>query len=42
MKDFPADKITGFYCQSVSLTEYLVRAGGQLCESDRADSHLGW
>lgn len=28
MKGFPADNITGFYCQSVSLTEYLVRAGG--------------
>lgn len=28
MKDFPAEKITGFYCESVSLTEYLVRAAG--------------
>jgi hypothetical protein len=28
LKDFPADKITGFYCQSVSLTDYLVRASG--------------
>ncbi|HSQ57979.1 MAG TPA: hypothetical protein VLM40_19805, partial [Gemmata sp.] len=28
MKDFPAEKITGFYCQSVSLAEYLIRAGG--------------
>lgn len=28
LKDFPADRITGFYCQSVSLTEYLVKLGG--------------
>jgi hypothetical protein len=28
LKDFPTDKITAFYCQSVSLTEYLIRAGG--------------
>jgi tetratricopeptide (TPR) repeat protein len=28
MKDFPADKITAFYCESVALTEYLVRAAG--------------
>jgi len=28
LKDFPAEKITGFYCQSVSLTEYLITAGG--------------
>jgi hypothetical protein len=28
MKDFPAEKITGFYCESVSLAEYLIRAGG--------------
>jgi hypothetical protein len=28
LKDFPAEKITGFYCQSVSLTDHLVRAGG--------------
>jgi hypothetical protein len=28
LKDFPAEKITGFYCQSVSLTDYLIRAGG--------------
>jgi hypothetical protein len=28
MKDFPKEKITGFYCESVSLTDYLVRAGG--------------
>lgn len=30
LKDFPPDKVTGFYCQSVSLTEYLIRlAGGE-------------
>ena len=28
LKDFPAEKITGFYCQSVSLADYLIRAGG--------------
>jgi hypothetical protein len=28
MKDFPSEKITGFYCQSVSLADYLIRAGG--------------
>ncbi|MBA4187252.1 MAG: hypothetical protein C0467_04455 [Planctomycetaceae bacterium] len=28
MKDFPAEKITGFYCQSVSLTDHLIRAAG--------------
>jgi hypothetical protein len=28
LKEFPADKITGFYCESVSLTEYLIRAAG--------------
>jgi hypothetical protein len=28
MKDFPKEKITGFYCQSVSLTEHLIRAAG--------------
>ena len=28
MKDFPSDKITAFYCESVVLTEYLVRAAG--------------
>jgi hypothetical protein len=28
LKDFPADKITAFYCESVSLTEYLVHLGG--------------
>ena len=29
MKEFPAEKITGFFCESVSLTEYLVRARGE-------------
>lgn len=29
MKEFPAEKITGFYCESVSLTEYLVRLRGE-------------
>lgn len=29
MKAFPADKVTGFYCQSVSLVEFLVRQGGE-------------
>ena len=29
LKDFPAEKITGFYCQSVSLTDYLVRLRGE-------------
>jgi len=28
MKEFPAEKITGFYCQSVSLTDHLIRASG--------------
>jgi hypothetical protein len=28
LKDFPPDKITAFYCESVSLTEYLVRLSG--------------
>jgi tetratricopeptide (TPR) repeat protein len=28
LKEFPAEKITGFYCESVSLTEYLIRQGG--------------
>jgi hypothetical protein len=28
MQDFPAEKITGFYCESVSLVDYLIRAGG--------------
>ncbi len=29
LKDFPTDKITGFYCQSVSVTEYLIKLGGE-------------
>jgi hypothetical protein len=29
MKEYPAEKITGFYCESVALTEYLVRAHGE-------------
>ena len=29
LKDFPADKITGFYCQSVSVTEYLIKRSGE-------------
>ena len=29
LKDFPADKITGFYCQSVSVTEYLIKLSGE-------------
>lgn len=30
MKEFPAaDRITGFYCESVSLTEYLVKLRGE-------------
>jgi hypothetical protein len=30
MKDFPgADRITGFYCASVTLVDYLVRLGGE-------------
>jgi hypothetical protein len=28
LKDFPTEKITGFYCESVSLTEYLIRVAG--------------
>lgn len=28
LKEFPAEKITGFYCQSVSLTDHLIRAAG--------------
>jgi hypothetical protein len=28
MKDFPADKVTAYYCESVALTEYLIRAAG--------------
>jgi hypothetical protein len=29
LKDFPADKITGFYCQSVSVTDYLIKLKGE-------------
>ncbi len=29
LKDFPSDKITGFYCQSVSVTEYLIKLNGE-------------
>ena len=29
LKDYPADKITGFYCQSVSVTEYLIKLNGE-------------
>lgn len=28
MKDVPAEKVAGFYCESVSVVEYLVKAGG--------------
>lgn len=28
MNEFPTEKITGFYCQSVSLTEFLIRTAG--------------
>jgi len=28
LKDFPSEKITGFYCQSVSLTDHLIRVSG--------------
>jgi hypothetical protein len=28
LKDYPTDKLTGFYCQSASVTEYLVRLKG--------------
>ena len=28
LKDFPAENITGFYCQSVSVTDYLIKLGG--------------
>lgn len=28
MKDFPKDHVTAFYCESVALTEYLLRAAG--------------
>ncbi len=29
LKDFPADKITGFYCQSASVTEHLIKLNGE-------------
>jgi hypothetical protein len=29
LKDVPADKVTGFYCQSVSVTEYLIALRGE-------------
>ncbi|MCS6866869.1 MAG: hypothetical protein RMJ56_13770 [Gemmataceae bacterium] len=29
LKDIPTEGITGFYCQSVSLTEYLIGRGGE-------------
>ena len=29
LNDFPADKITGFYCQSASVTEYLIKLNGE-------------
>ena len=29
LKDYPADKATGFYCQSVSVVEYLVKLNGE-------------
>jgi hypothetical protein len=29
LKDFPPDKITGYYCQSVSVTEYLIKLNGE-------------
>ncbi len=29
LKDVPADRITGFYCQSVSVTEYLIKLKGE-------------
>jgi hypothetical protein len=29
LKDFPAEKITGYYCQSVSVTEYLIKLNGE-------------
>lgn len=28
MKEFPADKVTAYFCESVALTEYLIRAAG--------------
>jgi hypothetical protein len=29
LKDFPADRITGFYCQSVSVAQYLIKLNGE-------------
>lgn len=29
LNDFPADKITGFYCQSASVVEYLIKLNGE-------------
>lgn len=29
LNEFPADKITGFYCESVSVTEYLIKLNGE-------------
>jgi hypothetical protein len=29
LKDFPAEKITGYYCQCVSVTEYLIKLNGE-------------
>jgi hypothetical protein len=29
LKDYPTEKITGFYCQSVSVTEYLIKLNGE-------------
>jgi len=28
LKDFPKENVTAFYCESVALTEYLIRAAG--------------
>ena len=28
MKDFPRDHVTAFYCESVALTEHLLRVAG--------------
>jgi hypothetical protein len=29
LKEFPGEKITGYFCESVSLTEYLIRLRGE-------------
>lgn len=29
LKDFPADQITGYYCQCASVTDYLIRLNGE-------------